>query len=1139
MTCPIESSEAWKKVLEEANGNREEALRLWEEQYGKNEDENVPTDAEDFEELREGELDPLEEEKEGLDSLIDDVKLFLQKQLSILQNQKFDSQKLKYKKLKGVVDNIVAAEGVESINLFIKDAYQKAVQAQLRFQTIKRDKDKLPREVVMQQLTAINDFANAYNILDEIDKADVYKYFSAEVDESIPDSKLTPQEMVAKAISIREKVKRDFIVEGIPLMSDFLLQYKPSYVEENIKNQAEAIQKQIDKFMSTPGLNDTYRQKRLTELEEKLAEVQGFSLDKKSMVSLLTRASRDEGMIDYLLTPLISSSDSALALFAKAIKSKIEEARLKDIEAKREVSKLIDEFKSKTGRGGTNTEKLYEGVYEAIRVKKLDPKTGKVEKDADGNTVYVRRASFVQKYDINRFEEEREKFFKELGPKPDPSSLEYSAWIYKVAMWNRENKQPKPQAEINEIIREKEADRAAGIITEQELLEWKQSVMYEDRNTREITYKGILAMPADKYINEKWKNLYDENDKPKNETGKVHAALLKMYFDAQEKLPDAQKPGYFLPSIAKTAGQRALSNGLKDAAVTAAREATSIQSYDTEFGIANLAEEGVRFLPVYYTQFMEYEDTNLDIGRSVLMFNAMANTYEAMNQVNSEISMFKTIIGNRKINATNSKGQSIIDSFAKKLGMEEFLRVNGQSNSELHVNAFIDMVVYGEMQKAEELFGFSATKLTNTLTGFSAITTIAADLLKGVANNLQGNIQLVIEANSGEFFSKRNLLTGKKNYARFIPAMLGDFEKSTPESLLGRLTELYDPMQGNFKDQYGRNVSGSLANKLMRTDTLFFNQHLGEHEIQVSAMLALMDSTKVYDKESKEIITLFEAYEKYGVDEAHSKIMVPKMDQAGLIERDTNGNIVYTDFTEKYRRDFQDKLHALSKRLHGVYNSFDAATISRYSLGRLVIMYRKHVAPGYKRRFKKLGMDQELGSMTEGYYRTFWNLVLRDMFKFKTNVFQMWSTYSDFEKAQIHRTLAEIGIIATTTLIVMLLTAAAGDDDELKKSYVYNFVLYESMRMRSETFQYLNINDAYRVVKSPSAMTGTLDRTVKFIGQFVGTWNPEKLEYQRDTGVWKKGDNKSWAYFLKLMGYSGNNITPEAAVKAFEASFIL
>jgi hypothetical protein len=42
-------------------------------------------------------------------------------------------------------------------------------------------------------------------------------------------------------------------------------------------------------------------------------------------------------------------------------------------------------------------------------------------------------------------------------------------------------------------------------------------------------------------------------------------------------------------------------------------------------------------------------------------------------------------------------------------------------------------------------------------------------------------------------------------------------------------------------------------------------------------------------------------------------------------------------------------------------------------------------------------------------------------------------------------------------------------------------------------------------------------------------------EYERDEGVWKKGDNKAWAKFLKLMGYSGYNTNPDEAVKAFES----
>jgi hypothetical protein len=105
---------------------------------------------------------------------------------------------------------------------------------------------------------------------------------------------------------------------------------------------------------------------------------------------------------------------------------------------------------------------------------------------------------------------------------------------------------------------------------------------------------------------------------------------------------------------------------------------------------------------------------------------------------------------------------------------------------------------------------------------------------------------------------------------------------------------------------------------------------------------------------------------------------------------------------------------------------------------------------------------------------------------------------------------------------------------------MYNFMLYEAIRMRSETIQFLpgiGLRDWYRTVKSPSAMTGTLDRFIRFSDQFFFTWDPEKLDYQKKQGVWDKGDNKSWAYFLKLMGYSGYTLTPGEAVKAFEGTY--
>jgi hypothetical protein len=104
-----------------------------------------------------------------------------------------------------------------------------------------------------------------------------------------------------------------------------------------------------------------------------------------------------------------------------------------------------------------------------------------------------------------------------------------------------------------------------------------------------------------------------------------------------------------------------------------------------------------------------------------------------------------------------------------------------------------------------------------------------------------------------------------------------------------------------------------------------------------------------------------------------------------------------------------------------------------------------------------------------------------------------------FEKAQVKKVMAEVSIILALAALILVMTAiAGGDDDEEKKemSYAYNFILYQAIRMRSETTTYLpviGLPDIYRTIKSPSAVMGVADRAAKFINQFLLTWDEEIL----------------------------------------------
>ncbi len=1037
-------------------------------------------------------------------TLVNDIKRFLDKKLGILKNRKIQNQSSREKEITRILDNIKALDEVQAISTFVEEAYEQIKTAESQFDKLLKNTDGLTNSELVDKLSSFNEFANGYSILDEISRSDIEEYFNNPVKGLKEESSFTMQDKLNYALMARDKIRQRYLKQGIPLLADYLLGYKSNTLDESLQKQIDQLNEKIQKINNGSYTKEA-KARRIAEVEADIEKRQNFTLDKRSLIKQLELASKDENALDYLFSPLISSHDSVLALFAKAVKSQLENARLEDVKNAELFSKEHEAFSKTNTKNKDNVAEFNSDLYEVVDFF--------VGRDSEGKATFVKKKAFVQKYDNSGFQKAKEKFFESIGPKPLTGKKAINAWNKKVGIWFKANTQPKDQAEIDRLVIAKKKELTDGIITQLEYNEWESNNIGSDWDDN-VVYKRELSEPSDRWINPKWSKLYAEDGVPANAAGKYHMFLLDKYLADQQDLPENFQLGHILPSIPKDDIERALTNGVKNLVSTKLKESAFRQAYDTEYGLAGLTETDAKFLPVYYTNSIDVSDVSSDVLASVMQFSSMVNKYKALNNINGEISLMKAVMGERETIETNSKGEKIMDAFAAKMGYNEFIRKNGESFSQKHVNDFIDMVIYGEMQKKEEIFGMDAGKLTNTITGFSAVTTLAVDGLKATANNIQGNIQLQIEANSRQYFDRTNLKNGKVFYGRSLPAFFKDFGKIAPDSLGSKLVDEFDAIQGEFTDNYGRNVSGSTARKLFRMNTLFFNQYAAEHEIQVTTLFAHLDRAKVIDKATGKEVTLLEAYQTYGV----------------------NGIYENTNFTKKQRDDLQNRVHALNKRMHGVYNSFDKGTAQRYSLGRLILMYRKYLIPSYKRRFKSLGADQELGDVTEGYYRTFWNTFVRDLRDMQFNIANNWSNYTDFEKAQIKRTTAEASFILALSALVIVLKNIGDDDEELKKNYMYNFLLYQATRQRSETSAYISPLDAYRIVKSPSAMTSTLDRTIKFTNQLLFTWDPDKLVYQRKTGIWDKGDNKSWAYFLKLSGFSSYNFHPEEAVKSFEGT---
>ena len=1177
-SCPNVNSQEWKDILELNNGNVERAREEWDLIKGFDQSLNSDPNLADIpvEVFEDETVDEFIEEP-TFDRALKKVKIFLKTKQYELNRKKVQNQKAKQFALSRIIKNLNELEGVEAINAFIEHAYTEGMETRkLLNEALKRSREgTIDSKELLDILSAANQFANGYSILDEISKEDIDRYFSKPIASNKPESELTPQDKLTRAIANRNNIRIVFDEKVIDVIAETLVDYRSTRGTLTIQENIKAFEERIENARNDTSLTDKARARVIENNEKQLAKWKALMLDKESLGNLLRETSKNENIFDAYLNPLISSGDAPLSLFAKMIKTQFESTKVEDIQERNQGVDQLKEFASKTGRGFGNVAKLNEGLYEFLEIARRDVR-GKVIRDPKtGEVVIDKVVSFVQKYDMNKYQQAEREFYKN-NPKPklkeDASDIEKKQfqdalddWYKTRNRWYKANTQPKSQDEINKIVKEKEKDLIQGIITKEEFQDWTKRVKRETKTG--IEFYGELAEPNNSYLNNNWLNLYDKEGKPKNAEGLYHKYLVDKYLAAQELLPDGQRRGYILPSIEMDEAERLQRFGVKATAKSKFSETFKRKKYDQElfgeeagqteeidrnvYGVGSSSGEKFDIIPTYFTQFMDADDVSVDLLSSVLRFDAMARRYNALNEVQSEIYAFQKVIGNRKIAAKDSKGRPVMDAFAKQMGYEEYIKENGMDYSSFHVNEFINMVIKGESQKSQQWMNVELSKVTNTLISVSAITTLSMDLLKGVANNLQGNVQLIIESAGSEFFSLKNYGKAKAVYLSKVGGCISDFGKPYAESWLGGLIDYYDAIQGQFKDEYGKDVSATVAQKLFRTNTLFWNQHFGEHEVQVTAMLALMDATKVIDKETGKEITLLQAHEKYGTflfdvvtDENGNKTKNYKVQiRANKTLENPEGDLI--DFDEKQRIEHTNILHALNKRMHGVYNDFDKSVLQKYSAGRLVMMYRKFMVPAVKRRYKNLGFDDELGTPTEGIYWTFWRTLMKDVRTYKFNVTKQWGTYTPFEKSQIRKVVAELTMIAGFMALILALSAIGGgdgDDEEnaIKKNWMYNFMLYEAIRMRSETIQFLpgiGLRDWYRTVKSPSAMTGTLDRFIRFSDQFFFTWDPEKLEYQKKQGVWDKGDNKSWAYFLKLMGFSGYTFTPGEAVKAFEGTY--
>lgn len=529
------------------------------------------------------------------------------------------------------------------------------------------------------------------------------------------------------------------------------------------------------------------------------------------------------------------------------------------------------------------------------------------------------------------------------------------------------------------------------------------------------------------------------------------------------------------------------------------------------------------------------EAVNYNLAETMEFFIEAALTNKYKTRMEADMKLFQIQMKQMNVIKTTAKGETTFDKIQSTVKGENVAHEisSSGSNMEKHFIDWMEGVFYEDFELEEKLKPF-ADKIQN----FTSLRNIGFNVLSGLNNQITGQIMTRIESAGGRYFTYKDYRDARKLYYSNSMTMIADRNKKESSNLLtAYLKELNIILS---QDELLNKPNGALATAKhkakMLIDAAYFMQHIGEHQIQNASLIAMSMSHRIIDGEIMSFNEFFEK-KKFNIAEIHKNESLEAALQAIEDNKEMKKELEtefeqYTKVIDAYELidgyaklkkdsgvtqdmifDFRERVLGVNQRMHGIYNTDDAAMLQRYALGRLGMQFRKWMRPSWNRRFgRKFGKtlynerirDYEAGMytttakylaspFTKNYeqYRKQQEAVATAVFHamvagFKELVFNSkirWHSMTEIEKADVRRTAAEFLFLTTIVALGFLaknLKAEDDDDDKLKQAALI-YTLYEADRLYGEltTFNIGIANEGSKMFSSPAPSIKTLQDITK------------------------------------------------------------
>lgn len=846
----------------------------------------------------------------------------------------------------------------------------------------------------------------------------------------------------------------------------------------------------------------------------KLGSSEGY---KQAVLDQLNRGSyKDISAIEAQIISPIMNSNLIIKSFMRTLKDAYESVRIKLFSLEKEASEVFDEFKKFKGNQD-DVSKFNEDIVEKV-------------KDSSGNENYF----FVQPVNYNEYSKEANRIKKDVenhnlnNPNKKKnvnkelfnSGVRITRPLEDITVENPVTGEKIVLTKGLQTILKEQEER----LTPDEFNRWRNSnAKFVDGKWAFYGYN--VTMPNDvRFKNSKYTTLSES----KPEAFKYYKYLLATYFKSQDKLPT--KLFYKLPQIEKNIKDRRREQGIVDSAKHSAKKATQHMSIleESDYGT------GDKTIPLLYTNDIGIENVSQDALSSVLMYAEASERYK----INYKLQNFAeaTLSNVKENNPINDRNTEYGKALAKLPGYNKYLKKYKGNNVAAALESIIDMHIYGKKRNLEtfEAFGkkLNYNKIADALMGIASYTQIGGDPVLAVANSITANTSARLNAFGGKYFTMKTWQNAGAIYTANEAEFMKDMFSSAKKGKLSQMAEVYDALQGEYYDQFGRKMTHSKVKKMFSTSMWFSGMHKGEHRAQIKTLVATLLNTPVLDEAGKET-NLYEAYQmiegKLNIKKGYTKL------DGSLISLVDNK--------------VKNTLHALGKEAQGVYNDFDRTLVERTNLGTLMMMYKKFIVPGVTRRFRNLQYNVETEDFTEGYYNTFVSKLREEGLSIFKELYSKDSTLTSLEKENLKKTLGEILTMMVLTSLAVIFSAMRAKLPPEDRAAL-NYLTYFSLRASSElSFFNMGLGDVrnyglpvnpggtVKSFRTPFATYTLIMKSFRTVDDATALLSGEG-RYKRDMNytvpflgnIADKNDPKVWTDAAKLIGLADKMGNMENAI---------